>query len=280
MKTQYDCVRCGFTSKIRKNYLSHLEKKKICKPVLSNANRTVLQEELKNYISNGSKGGIQQTRESETCEMPKNICINCNKFFSTRSNLIRHTNLWCKKKNLFEEVEHLKKSGNITINNNTNSYNEIHNNKTFNNNITNNIYVYGSENVQYVTSEVLKKVHINPYENISNLVGLIHYNAKHPENQNVKWVNINKPYIQRYEKNVGWKSRKKAEVIQDLNDQAYFTADSMYDPQNTQLSENQKRSYEAFRVSYDSKEKEAIKRLEQETERMILDKRKLEKIGC
>jgi hypothetical protein len=277
MVIKYECKRCGYSTNIRKVYLNHVTKKNECKPNISNIKREELIEEIYEYILKNKKCGIKISH-NET-QYLENKCAHCNKRFSSKNHLNRHENETCAQldkqviKKLKNENKRLKNEKCIV------NINNITTSNINSNNITNNIYVYGLENINYITQEVLKKVHLNPYENISSLVGLIHYNQNHPENQNVRWVNINKPNVLRYEKNIGWKSRKKEDVIQDMNDQAYFTADSIYDPKSTKLTEYQKKHYEKFRRDYDNKDKSAVKRLEQETERMILDKRRIEKIG-
>ena len=61
--------------------------------------------------------------------------------------------------------------------------------------------------------------------------------------------------------------------------QAYFAMDTEYDRDSCILKEFQKDYYEDFRDGYDKKEEKIHKKLEKKTERMIMDKREIEKIG-
>ena len=76
-----------------------------------------------------------------------------------------------------------------------------------------------------------------------------------------------------YEKEEGWISKNKKDVLRDLNDQAYFAVDTEYDPKSTSLNDSQKKTYEQFRHEYDNGIEKTIKKLEKKTELMILDKR-------
>lgn len=246
----YICKRCGYNTKIRTHFRSHLFRKFICQPKLENLDILVMRNEF-------IKGDNSATRGSNE---KKHICLHCRKYFTTCSNLKRHQRTWCKSGN----------GGEIQITNN-NLYSHNSNNT---NNITNNfiLSVYGKEDYSYIAQDFLKSLQSNPFEGIPRLVGLIHFNPKHPENNNVKWININKNSIQRYEKK-GWTSYEKKDVIRDLNDQAYFAVDSEYDPNTTDLNDIQKKHYEKFREDYDNGNEKTIRRLEKQTERMILDER-------
>ncbi len=218
-------------------------------------------------------------------------CKYCRKAFSNNSHLHRHMRESCKSnrqlitqlsqltqlsqiKELEIENEHLRKTNDTLLKINKQMNKTTISNNT-NNNITNNITlnVYGNEDFRYIANDLLTSFHLNPYESIPRLVGLIHFNPKHPENHNIRWTNINKNRIQRFEKK-GWKNRDKKEVIRDLNDQAYLAVDIEYDPKTTKLNENQKRHYEKFRSDYDNDVETTKKRLEKQTEYIILDKRR------
>jgi hypothetical protein len=177
-------------------------------------------------------------------------------------------------KELEIENEHLRKTNDTLLKINKQMNKTTISNNT-NNNITNNITlnVYGNEDFRYIANDLLTSFHLNPYESIPRLVGLIHFNPKHPENHNIRWTNINKNRIQRFEKK-GWTNRDKKDVIRDLNDQAYLAVDIEYDPKTTKLNENQKRHYEKFRSDYDNDVETTKKRLEKRTEYIILDKRR------
>lgn len=298
MTINYVCKRCGYHTHIRTKYFQHLNNKRVCKPILSEIDIDTLIDELNYYIKNNIKTGIQvsnvikdsrfffkteqhATGDDEVKKM--HVCLHCGRLFSKNCHLHRHIRDVCKEQKnsilentvveqqqtiakLQEENKTLAKQNQTT--NNTKNINS-HNNIT--NNIT--LQTYGNEDFGYIAQDLLRSFQTNPYESIPRLVGLIHFNAEHPENHNVKWVNVNKNWLQVYQKKEGWVSRDKKDVIRDLNDQAYFAVDIEYDPTSTTLSDTQKRYYEKFRDEYDNGMEETIKRLEKQTERMIIDKR-------
>jgi len=124
MGTRYECKRCGFSTHIRKNYFIHLHGKKPCKPKIKDIDRSLLVEELKNYIKNGLKEGIKiqlnpiepqmnpiepqmnpiephmNPIESkiENITIKKHICKYCKIQFSTNSHMHRHMRNSCQKK--------------------------------------------------------------------------------------------------------------------------------------------------------------------------------------
>ena len=236
---------------------------------------------------------LQKILNSKTDDNSDNrhACKYCRKAFSNNSHLHRHMRESCKSnrqlitqlsqltqlsqiKELEIENEHLRKTNDTLLKINKQMNKTTISNNT-NNNITNNITlnVYGNEDFRYIANDLLTSFHLNPYESIPRLVGLIHFNPKHPENHNIRWTNINKNRIQRFEKK-GWTNRDKKDVIRDLNDQAYLAVDIEYDPKTTKLNENQKRHYEKFRSDYDNDVETTKKRLEKRTEYIILDKRR------
>ena len=147
-------------------------------------------------------------------------CKHCNKIFKDKRYLTQHYKRY-KKCEIFQnnqnnqdnqidenhkilklekEIEQLKERNNVLLKSQSQVTN-INNNNNKTNNITNNITLstYGTEDFSYIAQDLLKSFQFNPYESIPKLVGLIHFNPKHPENHNVKWINVNKNWIQRYE---------------------------------------------------------------------------------
>ena len=121
MGTEYVCKRCGFFAKIRKNYEIHLEKKNMCKPKISNIDRSLLVEELKVYIQSASKGGIVLKNTLKSAEAALEsaggntklfLCGNCSKEFKEHRYLTQHTQRKnkCSIKNKIkdDEIENLK----------------------------------------------------------------------------------------------------------------------------------------------------------------------------
>ena len=94
-------------------------------------------------------------------------------------------------------------------NNNTNSNNNINShNKII-------INAYGSENIEYITEKVLKKLVNRPGSAIPNLLKMIHFNDNYPENKNLKVTNIHDPYIKVHDGDE-WKLKNKGDIIEDI----------------------------------------------------------------
>ena len=166
-----------------------------------------------------------------------NNCSYCSKKLSNYKNKWRHEQK-CKKKkksqeellkNLLEEKDNLikkmftenkkmftentkltkqlikltERSGNNISNNTINSHNKII------------INAYGSENLEYISNKLLKKLVNKPGTAIPNLLKIIHFNDKYPENKNIKVTNIHDPYIKVHNGD-DWKLKNKGDIIEDI----------------------------------------------------------------
>jgi hypothetical protein len=286
----YECKRCSYSTKNRKIFENHLNKKILCKPVYSNADRSLLLTEFDEYKQKNLKCGILCGNTLEyagnTLEYAGNksiafICDKCNKIFKQKRYLEQHRNRNNKctigrqeKKIDLEKQEIFKLKSNIlstTINNNGDT-----NNNTLNNKIKSDVRVnlYGKEHFSYITPEAVKRCHICPYDSIPRLASDIFFNKNHPENRNVNWSNKKKPLmqiLQRGDDGPEWVNKDKSWVLEDMNDKAYNIIDCEYKPLTTTLTEPQKIHYEQFQDDYDTHNKNTLKRLSKETERLILN---------
>ena len=139
-----------------------------------------------------------------------NQCKYCNKILSRYDSLSRHMKT-CKEKKEVEltmiqneemikikkesedmkkEIEELKNFKIQTQNNITNNHNNSHN-KT-NNIIINN---YGDEDLKHLRTRDFKKLLNGIYSAVPKLIEKIHFDPEHPENQNIKYPNMNKPFL-------------------------------------------------------------------------------------
>ena len=91
-----------------------------------------------------------------------------------------------------KEIEELKNFKIHTQNNTTN-------NITTNNNINNskNIYInnYGDETLKHLRSKDFAGLLNGIYSAVPKLIEKIHFDPKHPENQNIKYTNQRSPYL-------------------------------------------------------------------------------------
>ena len=111
-------------------------------------------------------------------------CEYCHKVFTRMNNKNRH---------IREKRCHILKNNSQIIHN---TQNNIQNNITINN-TQNNIHIncYGKEDLSYITKDILKDIIKKPLSGIPKLVEMIHLNPLHPENNNIKLVNKNQPYL-------------------------------------------------------------------------------------
>ena len=66
--TIYECKRCGYSTNIQTNYSKHINIKRICKSKYSDADRSLLAQELEEYKKKNLKGGIISKIRSNTLE--------------------------------------------------------------------------------------------------------------------------------------------------------------------------------------------------------------------
>ena len=173
---EFKCERCGYSSIYKSALLNHLNKKNICKPILSNKNRDEL---IKNF---------------KPTYIKKLQCSKCDKEFSSKSSLSTHKKV-CKInllktfelqiKEMKEQIKLLEKktksTGNTTINN------------TVNNTI--NINAYGTHKPTINYEQFEKLLRIGAYKAIKTLIDVNHFNRDRPENMNF--------YISNYKDNIG-----------------------------------------------------------------------------
>jgi len=229
----YKCQRCGYETNHKSVFKKHLLRKNLCKPKLNEIPRYIL---LSNY---GFDELAKTYEKSANCKskVSQKVSLNgllkckyCDKFYKHKQSKWKHEQK-CKEKNKQSEIDLLKqflvekdniikqildkndklmkqliKLSNNTGNNNNNNINS--NNKII-------INAYGCENIEYITEKVLKKLVNKPGTAIPNLLKMIHFNDKYPENKNLKVTNIHDPYIKVHDGDA-WKLKNKGDIIEDI----------------------------------------------------------------
>ena len=215
---QYNCFRCGYSTFLKSDMRSHLNRKNVCDPVLRDI-------ELNDY----SKDILGRRKFIETEENPESLpfhskslpfhsnglpnhsifCEHCKKSYKYNYNLTKHLKT-CKVKittdaaelkKILEEEESLVcmlndridaykseidmlKSGMVVNNNNNNNNNNTTNTQNnFNINIKR--LAYDKTNYDIVTPEQMQCIIRTSLNCIPNIVALTHFNANHPENHNI-----------------------------------------------------------------------------------------------
>ena len=222
-----------------------------------------------------------------------NQCKYCNKILSRCDNLNRHMKT-CKEKKEVEltmiqneemikikkesedmkkEIEELKNFKIQTQNNITNNHNNSHN-KT-NNIIINN---YGDEDLKHLRTRDFKKLLNGIYSAVPKLIEKIHFDPEHPENQNIKYPNMNKPFL-KIMKDDKWQFVNKTDELLDLIDAKCFMLKDKYyeilEKKKYNITDTQRDKIEEFMKKYHEEERETTKELLKRTELMLLNNKNI-----
>ena len=155
----------------------------------------------------------------------------------------------------------------IAVTNNTHTNNTM----TNSNNTTNiNINNYGFENVQYLKKNYLNNLVHSVFTAIPRLIKKIHFNDKHPENQNIKITNKKEPYI-RVRQNNEWLLKNKKEILEDLIDCKYMILSQHCDDFEEELPNGDVEKMNDFRKRYNGEEKNLMKELLEQAELALLN---------
>ena len=262
----YECQRCGYESANKSMFKRHLLRKNLCNLKFCLLNRYQLliannfHEEAKLYAHEAqSKPKVIHSVAQDIPEVKPNAisCKFCNKTFSSRQGKYKHLKYHCKKKMpesdkdiIIKELREsnqelramieklLEKSTNINI-----AKGDI--------NTTNNIQInnYGSENIEYISDKVFKKLLEKPMSAITKLIELKHFNPKHPENHNVKITNIHDKYAKIYQ-DKKWLIKHKKDVVEELVENGYADFEEFKDLNEDELAEKIKEKYKLMQRNY------------------------------
>ena len=237
----YNCQRCGYNTNRKSAFKKHLLRKNLCKPKLNEITRYVLlctngfDEEAINFkLSTKNQQNINKISTKMLIKnqmkikkittfvnsVPKNYHVikvngDMKKYVKRKESkeeileklLIQKDKLISKQgKQINKLLLQLTKMSD-KIGNNNNNYINSHNKIIIN--------AYGCENIEYITEKVLKKLVNKPGTAIPNLLKMIHFNDKYPENKNLKVTNIHDPYIKVHDGDV-WKLKNKGDIIEDI----------------------------------------------------------------
>jgi len=219
------------------------------------------------------------------------LCKFCEKKFSSRQCKSRHELKYCKLKfankdiiieslhdervelkglieNMLVEMSDLKKQ----VKENTKKT-IIKNNKINIDNTTNiQINNFGSENLDYITDKVWKRLMSMPISGIANLVKYKHFDPKHPENHNIRITN-KKLKFGEIVKNNKWELQNKDETINDLIDrqQIHLMDEDIEKKIETVCNSSEKINIERCSDLYNEEDKDYMKRLYNESELIIIN---------
>ena len=303
---EYLCHRCGYNTHKKSNLIQHLNRKKICKPILGD----ISIEEIKkhyNFEINEIPQNVTQMLPNVTPMLPKcypnvtpmlpnvtqmlpknekiekkNECAFCFKLFATRHSKSRHLKI-CKKKKESEtlvikqeeeiqqmklEIQELKTKSTTTNNSN--------NNNTNNTNTINNIHInnYGEENLKHLRSKDFRDIICSMYNAVPQLIEKIHFDPEHPENQNIKYTNKKFPYLKIMKDNKWQLVNKKNELFDLIDNKCYLLKDKYYkilEKNKYNITDFQRNQIEAFIDKYNEDDKRVMLDLIERTELMLLN---------
>ncbi len=132
---------------------------------------------------------------------------------------------------------------------------------------TNNLVIqpFGKENIEYIKRDYIDKLlAVAPIKSIPNLLEYIHFNPEHIENQNVKIPNKKDSFAKVYD-GKKWEYKDKNETIENMTDKAYGIINKHYD-------QGSNKYIDTITEKLATKDKEIIKKIQKDTEVMILNK--------
>ena len=260
----YDCQRCGYSTNHKSVFKKHLLRKNLCEIIFEEVDRYDLLL-MNKFVKEAEKyKPVNKCKPIVTGDVSPNIhfCIHCGKEFKSRQGKYKHTKYYCKAKKedvdkdilikeLKERNEELKNMIEKLINSKTNINEGTINNASRDINTTNNIQInnYGSENIDYITDKVFKKLLLKPMSAITRLIELKHFHPKHPENHNVKITNIHDKYAKIYQ-DKKWLIKHKKDVVEELVENGYADFEEFKDLNEDELAEKIKERYTLMHKNY------------------------------
>jgi hypothetical protein len=205
-------------------------------------------------------------KHEKTCKKKKEIEINQNNEI-----------IMMKKEteNMKKEIEELKNFKIQTQNNTTNTTNNNSHN-TINNTI--HINNYGNENLKHLKSKDFIGLLNGIYSAVPKLIEKIHFDPKHPENQNIKYPNMKLPYL-KIMKDDKWQFVDKKDELLDLIDaKCYMLKEKYYailEKKKYNITEVQRNKIEEFMKKYHEDEKQTTIELLKRTELMLLNNKNI-----
>ena len=174
-----------------------------------------------------------------------------------------------KMKKQIEELENFKiqTQNNITNNNCTNNSHNTTNN-------TININNYGNENLKHLRSKDFAKLLDGIYNAVPKLIEKIHFDPKHPENQNIKYTNQRSPYLKIVKSDKWQLVNKKHELLDLIDNKCFMLKEKYYDileKKKYKITDVHRDKIEEFINKYHEEDKKMMLDLIERTELMLLN---------
>ena len=235
----YKCLRCGYTNKLKTNFIRHLNRKYTCKPKIKNITINKVFEyyfgnnKYSKLTQNDSKMGQKRLKMTQNDSFLLRACEHCNKIFSRKSNLIRHYKT-CKEKKTYFELKNLKKLVKLLndqlkekdkqmtkqLKEKDKQINELIKKvgiNISNNHIQNNIKIlaYNKTDISHLKDK--DYIDFLKHSNfcVPHMIKKIHFDPTKPENHNIYISNLKNNNIMVYDGNK-WNINDRSEIIEDL----------------------------------------------------------------
>lgn len=253
----YECKRCGYASSKKCNVVRHLQSIKPCDPLFCNVNTDALLKEL-------------------NVSRKIHICEKCDKTFPSMSCKSQHKKT-CESsankeiKELIKTINDLKSEvGMLKSQQSTISINGNNNTTIINND--NRIFInqFNRAETNYIERDTMKGLlgkrsfnHL--YDSLKEVIRIVYYNEKHPENHSIFIPNIRERYARVFDGN-SWVFKEKNEVITymrnfgvELMRDYFYDNESEFNMLQKQLLTKWDKSYvDDQNKPFDRKTKEAV----------------------
>lgn len=269
MTKKYNCPRCGFQTDHKNNFRKHIFRKYSCKVILNDVDIKTIQNDFKlNKVQQYPHLYPHLSSFISSCHEDKNglkihKCKFCEKDFSSYKNKWRHEKNNCpmnklvESKNICQEIDILKQKISNLENQKMNVNTKINSDNTI---IVNN---FGSENLDYISNNMMKKLLKQGPKSIPYLIKQIHFNPDHPENHNIRIKNKKLKYAEVKEDNK-WKYKHKKAVLDDLVDFGYVTLEEFKENNETEMDDLLVKGFKRLMTSYVSNKEKIIDQVELE----------------
>lgn len=190
-------------------------------------------EKLKNpltlkcsYCSSLLKNRISLNRHLKICKFIPLTKADLDKVESKLSHKINSTLTTISDKN----AQIINNTINTTTNNNNNTQNIIYVDNRGNSDKPINLKAFGSEQLDYLTKDLMKNIISRPETGIIKLIEHVHFNKEQPENQNIHISNKKDPYVDVFNGKI-WEKQDKKIAIQNMITTKKDIMDDYFDEQ-------------------------------------------------
>jgi hypothetical protein len=201
------CKRCHYQTSFKNAFVRHLQRKQVCPPTHSDDDVPTLLEAIAFKFRRGQHDA-------------KHKCSQCNKCFTTKSNLNAHTKI-CKggmttsEALLAAKVSELERKV-LVLEDRTHGSVSTHID-----NVTNNIQIInynklGNESLDHLNDQFLTHCILNTGAGLKDLLNEIHFHPDHPENNNIRVKSKKHNLLERVEDDGMWVQCDKNNTLDEM----------------------------------------------------------------